>query len=128
MEKIPSIDTVQREHDPWENGTRMTKEALAKRAEFKMALKNANTFTDIRAAVEAFSVDDIELGGKQVVNFMEGGIADQNEMDGIESYSDVMRGLSELEKDGASTYGDISDKVFNYAIAGKVAELLNIQV
>jgi len=132
MEKIKTVDLAAQALkdgvDPWAGSKENVRLALEKRPAFLASVASATTFADLRAAVEAYAIDDAnEPGQKIVTNFLEGAYADQNEEDGEDTLKKVLEGLSNLETNGATTHREVYGQFFNYVLANKVCELLNIK-
>jgi hypothetical protein len=124
MEKMPQ------NHQP-ENETidhmfeRTNKQSLEKRPAFLSDIRAASTLGEIRAAVEKYAVEDDT--NKVVVNYMEGAYSEENETDGREDLSEILAALDSFEKDKPTSYSEIEDRIFNYAIVGRLGQILDLE-
>ncbi len=102
-------------------------QSLEKRPTFLKELSLASNLSEIKAAVETFAVQDPNRSGDlTVVNFLEGGHRDNNEPDGSDDLESVMSALDDFERNPPGNYSEISEKIFNYAVCNRIAELFGI--
>ena len=102
-------------------------QSLEKRPTFLHELSLASTLSEIKTAVEAFAVQDPNRSRElTVVNFLEGGHRDSNEPDGSDDLESVMSALDDFGRNPPENYSEISEKIFNYAICNRIAELFGI--
>lgn len=109
------------------NDKKVIELARAKIATFRTSIESATTIAEVRAVLEDYAVIDPQLEEKVVVNFMEGGLKDSGEIDGMEFLAEILSGLNDLERIENPTSKDVQNAVFNYAAAEKVADILNVE-
>jgi hypothetical protein len=123
MEKLPGLN----DNQPKSLYERVNDAALEKRTAYLVGLKNANSFAELSAVVEAYAVSDKdEINPKLVIiDFATDTTSGFNEMIGGEDIDTVVSGMVRVVNEDLKGINEIRGAVFDTMLAERIYEIQN---